>query len=52
MNNISMDVQVRNTVGNGSANRLRNADTFPAWYTAKTWKLLRYRLKARFCHNI
>ena len=29
MNNISMDVQVRNTVGNGSANRLRNSGYIP-----------------------
>ena len=29
MNNASMDVQVRNTVGNGSANRLRNDGYIP-----------------------
>ena len=29
MNNISMDVQLRNTVGNGSANRLRNSGYVP-----------------------
>ena len=29
MNNISMDVQVRNTVGNGNANRLRNSGYIP-----------------------
>lgn len=29
MNNINMDVQIRNTIGNGSANRLRNNGYIP-----------------------
>lgn len=45
MNNISMDVEVRNTVGNGSANRLRNTGYIPGVIYGKDIKATPIQIK-------
>nr|WP_252891549.1 hypothetical protein [Thermoclostridium stercorarium] len=45
MNNINLNVQVRNTIGNGSANRLRNSGYIPGIVYGKDMELPLFRSK-------